>query len=309
MSVTDEMYYAPIALFVYNRPGHTRQTVEALLANTVAYQTPLYVFSDAPRDEAASLAVAEVRSYIRSIAGFKSVTIFEREANFGLARSIIDGVTRLCEECGRVIVMEDDLITSPHFLSYMNDALTRYKNEDRVMQVSGYMFPAQLGVAQQGLFLNFPTSWGWATWKRAWDKFDLNAEGYSVLKRDPVMIKAFNLDGRYDYFSMLQSYLSGRAQSWAIRWHLTVFMNKGLVLYPSETLVENIGFDGSGVNCVASSIEQSAVSKSLQGFDLPNDLMLSKHYQKVIDAIPVKNKTALALFRYAVNKFRAALSF
>jgi hypothetical protein len=299
---------APVALFVYNRPGHTRQTVEALVSNTLANETPLYIFSDAPKNEAAGWAVAEVRSYLRSIAGFKTVSIIERETNFGLARSIIEGVTCLCEEHGRVIVMEDDLITSPHFLSYMNDALTRYEHEDQVMQVSGYMFPAQLGVTRQGLFLNFPTSWGWATWKRAWDKFDLKAEGYSLLKDNPEMIHTFNLDGRYDYYSMLQSYLSGRAESWAIRWHLTVFMNKGLVLYPSETLVENIGFDGSGVNCVASSIEQSQVSQSSQAIDLPNELTLSEYYREVIDAIPKRKKTPLAVFRYAVNKLKAIRS-
>ena len=245
------MIIAPIALFVYNRPGHTRQTVEALLANTLANQTPLHVFSDAPQNEAARLAVAEVRSYIRSIAGFKSVTIIERETNFGLARSIIDGVTRLCDEYGRVIVMEDDLLVAPGFLTFMNAALEKYALEERVMQISGFIFSEKLRVARKGLFLNFPTSWGWATWKRAWDKFDLAAEGYSVLKRNPEMIKAFNLDGRYDYFSMLKRSLAGRVQSWAVRWHLTIFMNKGLVLYPSETLVRNIGFDGSGVNCVA----------------------------------------------------------
>ena len=302
------MIRAPIALFAYNRPSHTRLTVEALLANALANQTPLHVFSDAPKNEAAGLAVAEVRSYIRSISGFKSVTIIERETNFGLARSIIDGVTCMCEEYGRVIVMEDDLITSPHFLSYMNDALTRYEDEDQVMQVSGYMFPAQLEVTPQGLFLNFPTSWGWATWKRAWDKFDLKAEGYSLLKDNPEMIRTFNLDGRYDYYSMLQSYLSGRAESWAIRWHLTVFMNKGLVLYPSETLVENIGFDGSGVNCVASSIEQSQVSQSSQVIDLPNELTLSQYYREVIDAIPRRKKTPLAVFRYAMNKLKTIRS-
>jgi hypothetical protein len=299
---------APVALFVYNRPGHTRQTVEALLANTVANQTPLHVFSDAPRNEAASPAVAEVRSYIRSIDGFKSVTIIERETNFGLAPSIIDGVTRLCEEYERVIVVEDDLLVAPGFLDFMNAALEKYALEERVMQVSGYMFPSRLGVGHKGLFLNFPTSWGWATWKRAWDKFDLNAEGYSLLKDNAEMIHTFNLDGRYDYYSMLQSYLSGRAESWAIRWHLTVFMNKGLVLYPSETLVENIGFDGSGVNCVASSIEQSKVSQSSQAIVLPNEVTLSEYYREVIDAIPKRKKTPLSVFRYAVNKIKAIRS-
>jgi GT2 family glycosyltransferase len=296
---------APVALFVYNRPGHTRQTVEALVANAVANQTPLHVFSDAPRNESASLAVAEVRSYIRNIAGFKSVTIIERETNFGLARSIIDGVTRLCDEYGRVIVVEDDLLVAPGFLTFMNDALEKYALEERVMQISGYMFPARLGVGHKGLFLNFPTSWGWATWKRAWDKFDFTAQGYSVLKSDPEMIKAFNLNGRYDYFSMLQRYLSGRAQSWAIRWHLTVFMRKGLVLFPSETLVENIGFDGSGVNCVVSSIGQSAVPRVNQRFDLPDEIELSELYQDVIDAIPQKKVTPAALVRFVANKLRS----
>jgi hypothetical protein len=301
------MSYAPIALFVYNRPRHTRQAVESLLANTGAADSLLYVFSDAPLDGAAREAVAEVRAYVCCIAGFKSVTIIERKTNFGLARSIIDGVTRLCEEYGRVIVMEDDLLVAPGFLNFMNAALEKYALEERVMQVSGYMFPARLGVSLKGLFLNFPTSWGWATWKRAWDKFDLNAQGYSVLKSDPAMIKAFNLNGRYDYFSLLERYLSGRAQSWAIRWYLTVFMHNALTLYPSETLVENIGFDGSGVNCVVSSIDQSAVPRANQRFDLPDEVELSEFYLDVIEAIPQRNITLAALMRYLASKLSNAL--
>ena len=299
------MITAPLALFVYNRPWHTRQTVEALLANTVANQTPLHVFSDAPRNDAASVAVAEVRSYVRTITGFKTISIIERDTNFGLARSIIDGVTQLCGEYGRVIVVEDDLLVAPGFLTFMNAALEKYALEERVMQVSGHMFPARLGTEPKGLFLNFPTSWGWATWKRAWDNFDLAAQGYSILKSDPEMIHAFNLNGRYDYFSMLQKYLSGRAQSWAIRWHLTVFMQKGLVLFPSETLVENIGFDGSGVNCVVSAIGQSAVRHINQTFDLPDEIELSELYPDVIEAIPQKRVTPTALMRYVSNKLRS----
>ena len=158
------MSCAPVALFVYNRPWHTRQTVAALLANPESAQTPLYIFSDAPKNAAASKVVAEVRSYIRKIDGFKSVAIIEREVNFGLARSIIDGVTQLCEEHGRVIVLEDDLIIFPHFLAYMNAGLERYEHEDRVMQIAGYMFPMKLELAEDALLLPFISSWGWATW-------------------------------------------------------------------------------------------------------------------------------------------------
>jgi hypothetical protein len=278
---------APVALFVYNRPGHTRRTVEALLANSIANQTPLHVFSDAPRNESARLAVAEVRSYIRSIAGFKSVTIIERETNFGLARSIIDGVTRLCEECGRVIVMEDDLITSPHFLSYMNDALTRYEHEDRVMQIAGYMFPVELNIHEDALLLPFISSWGWATWHRAWQRFDAEAKGYEKLVEDHALKKQFDLGGHYSYFKMLRAQQQGKVDSWAIRWYLSVFLCGGLALYPKKTLVRNIGFDGTGINCAVSTIEYSQVDMNFQVFSMPQHIKISDAQAAVLDRMPV----------------------
>jgi hypothetical protein len=277
---------APIALFVYNRPGHTRQTVEALLANTVANQTPLHVFSDAPRNEAASLAVGEVRSYIRSIAGFKTVTIIERETNFGLAPSIIDGVTRLCEEYGCVIAMEDDLITSPYFLSYMNDALTRYENEDRVMQIAGYMFPVNLELEEDALFLPFTSSWGWATWERAWRHFDVTGAGYQRLVEDRDLRRAFDLNETYGYFRMLESQLRGETDSWAIKWYLSVFLMNGLTLYPKKTLVSNFGFDGSGVNCVARSIEASTIERHFRVVTMPLLMSVSDSYEVILQRIP-----------------------
>ncbi len=237
------MTCAPIALFVYTRPEHARQTVEALLANPLANQTPLHVFSDAPRDEAASPAVAEVRSYIRGIDGFKTVTIIERETNFGLARSIIDGVTRLCEEYGRVIVMEDDLVTSPIFLSYMNDALTRYENEAQVMQVSGHIpHVAEFSQREEAIFLPFVTSWGWGTWARAWKHFDPLARGWENICGDRALRNRFNLDGHYDYARLIRQQMNGEVDSWAIRWYVSVFVRKGVALFPPQSLVRNIGF-------------------------------------------------------------------
>jgi len=277
---------APVALFVYNRPGHARLTIEALLANALANETPLHVFSDAPRNEAASRAVAEVRSYIRNIAGFNSVTIIERETNFGLARSIIDGVTRLCEEYGRVIVMEDDLITSPHFLSYMNDALTRYEHEDRVMQIAGYMFPVNLELEEDALFLPFTSSWGWATWERAWRIFDATGAGYLRLLEDQSLRRRFDLNGKYGYFRMLGSQLRGETDSWAIRWYLSVFLMNGLTLYPKKTLVGNFGFDGSGVNCVASSIEGGAIERHFRVITMPKLMSVSDRYEVILQRLP-----------------------
>jgi hypothetical protein len=244
---------APIALFVYNRPGHTRQTVEALLANTLASQTQLYVFSDAQKNEGASLAVAEVRSNIRAIAGFKSVTIIERETNFGLARSIIDGVTRLCEEYGRVIVMEDDLVTSPYFLRFMNEGLDLYEHDERVISIHGYVYPVKATLPEM-FFLRGADCWGWATWKRGWDLFE--PDGQSLLRELNArkLTHRFDFDGAHPYVRMLKKQIKGKNNSWAIRWHASAFLKSKLTLYPGRSLVLNIGTDNSGAHCSTTTV-------------------------------------------------------
>ncbi|MEJ2452108.1 MAG: glycosyltransferase [Gammaproteobacteria bacterium] len=245
------MKFAPIILFVYNRPVHTRRAVEKLLQNAEVCDSELFVYSDAPKNPEAGEAVREVRAYIRTISGFRSVNIIERDKNWGLAASIIDGVTSVVNKYGRIIVLEDDLVVSPHFLGYMNAALERYQDNERIMQISGHIFPAKLAATTDAVFLSMTTSWGWATWTRAWKHFDTDAKGYAQLKQDAVLQKRFNLDGAYDYFSMLEAQLSGRVDSWAIRWYLSVFMLGGLVLFPVKSLVKNVGFDGSGTHCGA----------------------------------------------------------
>lgn len=301
--------YAPLALFVYNRPDHTRRTVEALAANTLAGQTPLHVFSDAPKNAAANQAVAEVRAYIRTIGGFKSVTIIERETNFGLARSIIDGVTGLCGRYGCVIVLEDDLITSPYFLSYMNDGLERYAHEEQVMQIAGYMFPIRLGIEKDALFLPFITSWGWATWQRAWQKFDADATGYGILVNNPLLRQRFDLGGRYRYFDMLQSQQQGKTDSWAIRWYLSVFLCNGLALYPKRTLVRNIGFDGSGVNCAVRTIPDSRMDMDFQVMSLPESIQVSEAQALVLERMPVPSLSVVSVANRLLGYLKRVFPF
>jgi hypothetical protein len=252
---------APVALFVYNRPGHTRQTVEALLANTLASQTRLYVFSDAPRNDAASPGVAEVRSYIRGIAGFKTVTIIERETNFGLARSIIDGVTRLCKECGSVIVVEDDLVTSPYFLKFMNEGLDLYERDERVISIHGYVYPV-IKTLPETFFLRGADCWGWATWKRGWDLFEPDGQ---LLLRELSMRKLthrFDFDGAHPYVRMLKNQIKGKNNSWAIRWYASAFLKNKFTLYPGRSLVHNIGTDNSGAHCSTTTVFSGEVADS-----------------------------------------------
>lgn len=243
------MRLAPIALFVYNRPIHTRRTVEALLKNRFATESDLFIYSDAPKNSMVVDAVHEVRGYIRSITGFRSIHIVERDRNWGLANSIIDGVTSIVNKHGRIIVLEDDLVVSQHFLEYVNTALDRYEGEHSVMQVSGHMFPISTEIREDAVFLPLTTSWGWATWVRAWQHFDPDSTGFTQLKTDAQLRRRFNLDGTYDYFTLLESQLAGRVDSWAVRWYLSMFIRDGLTLFPIKSLVANLGFDGSGIHC------------------------------------------------------------
>jgi hypothetical protein len=240
-------HYAPIALFVYARPDHARRTIEALQRNSLAEASDLVIFSDAPKRAELAVPVAEVRDYVRSVEGFKSINIVERARNLGLAQSIVTGVTSLCDSHGRVIVLEDDLVTSPSFLSFMNDALDFYSNTPRVAAISGYHppFSAQM---PETFFQRDADCWGWATWQRAWAKFNPNGQELLSEIRRRNLSRAFDQDNSYPYTHMLEEQVAGRNDSWAIRWRASVFLSDMLSVYPRESLVCNIGLDGSGTH-------------------------------------------------------------
>ena len=236
---------APVALFVYNRLDHIRQTVDALQRNHLAAESELFVFSDGPKDKEAEEGVAKVKGYIKTIAGFKKVTAIERDHNLGLAQSIITGVSELIARYGKVIVLEDDLVTSPYFLEFMNDGLATYQDEKGVISICGYMYPLSKKHADI-LFLRVADCWGWATWKRGWDLFVPDGiQLYNALQASKLFRK-FNLDGAFNYTKMLKMQIQGRNDSWAVRWYASALLNGKLSLYPRKSLVMNIGFDGSG---------------------------------------------------------------
>jgi Glycosyl transferase family 2 len=252
---------APLALFVYNRPGHTRQTVEALRRNELAPESDLIVFSDAERDAASAAAVREVREFVESITGFRSLRIVRRTANLGLAASIIDGVTTVCGEHGRVIVLEDDLLTSPYFLRYMNRAMNVYEDDAAVGSIHGYWYPMDREVPET-FFLRGASCWGWATWSRAWRCFEPDGRKLLAQLRLRKLTSSFDLDGAIAYTQMLKNQIAGKVDSWAIRWHASMFLEDRLQLSPGRSLVRNIGFDGTGTHRVESpvyGVEQSAI--------------------------------------------------
>lgn len=251
---------SPICLFTYNRLHHTQRTIAALHANPLANQSDLFIFSDGPKTEKDRVAINTLRKYLSKIEGFKSINIIEREHNLGLANSIIQGVTQIVNQYGKVIVLEDDLELSPYFLTFMNEGLALYQNEAKVASIHGYTFPFKATLPST-FFLKGADCWGWATWKRAWDKFE--PDGIKLLKA----LKAKNLNKEFDFnhtqpnIQMLKDQIAGKNNSWAIRWNASAFIHDMLTLYPGKSLVRNIGFDNSGMHCVATDMYDVTVSK------------------------------------------------
>lgn len=239
---------APIALFTYNRPEHTRRTVEALAKNELAAESDLIIFSDGPKDAAGAVKVKAVRDYLRTVSGFKSVVINEKEKNRGLANSIIDGVTEIVNKYGRIIVLEDDMVTSPYFLRFMNDALELYKDEEQVISIHGYMYPVKEQMPET-FFLRGADCWGWATWKRGWDLFEPDGKKLLAGLQMEKLTEAFDFDGAFPFTRMLNDQNSGKIDSWAVRWYASAFLRHKLTLYPGTSLLYNIGGDGSGTHC------------------------------------------------------------
>jgi sugar transferase len=255
-------HLAPIVLFTYNRLDHTRKTVKALQRNVYAKESVLYIYSDAPKTESAAKTVQAVRDYLRTINGFREVRIILREENWGLARNIMDGVTQIVNQYGKIIVLEDDIVTSKYFLKYMNDALEYYKNEKKVMMIHGHNYDiVQSDHLEETFFVESGGCWGWATWANAWKYFDRNPKEL-LGKTTKEQKKRINFDGAVsDMWKQVEMNADGRLHTWAVFWHASIVLQQGLALFPRKTLVRNVGFDGSGENCGTS--DPYAIEESL----------------------------------------------
>ena len=242
------MTCAPILLFVYNRPEHTRRCIESLTRNALAADSTLYIYADGPKDTTQQTAVDEVRSYLRTISGFKTVNLIERKENWGLARNIIDGVTTQVNRYGKVIVLEDDLVIAPYFLQFMNDALETYKDEPKVGHIQACDFTQDPSLPETFL-IKWTGSWGWATWERAWKYFNPNGKALLEELEQRKLTYTFDFNGKYGFTRMLRRQIEGKNNSWAIRWNASLFLKDILSLNVGRSLVQNEGFDGSGTNC------------------------------------------------------------
>ena len=246
---------APIILFVYNRPDHTRRTIEGLLSNPDASESNLYIFADGPQNAASvedKKNIEEVRKYIHTITGFKKVIIEESEKNRGLANSTIYGCSKVINLFGRMIMMEDDDIPTPFFLSYVNRCLDKFEHDENIWCVSGYVDNGIIPSTENtdDLFLvNRPSSWGFGTWKRCWDKVIWDVDILKGLFSHHDLVKGYNKWGGLDSSKIMFSFFEGKSSSWSIRYNFAAYLTDSKTILPNKSLINNIGCDGSGTHC------------------------------------------------------------
>jgi|GEM_PF-67464 len=271
---------APVVLFVYNRPEHTRRTVESLLGNRLAPHSDLFVFSDGAKNQGGRVLVDEVRRYVHGIEGFRSVKIIERERNAGLAQSVISGVSEIFRKYERQIVLEDDLLTAPDFLTFMNDLLGEYERETKIFSVSGFNFAVQVpnSYAYDSFCSHRSSSWGWGTWKNRWERVDWHVSDYATFRGDKAQQKLLNRGGE-DLTYMLGLQMAGTIDSWAIRWAYAHYKYDAVAMLSTVAKVYNIGFDGSGVHCRRESILQSPLARDEnEGSRFPDSIELDPYF-------------------------------
>ena len=280
---------APITLFTYNRPWHTQQTIEALLKNDLAKDSDLIIFSDSAKNEQAKSSVANVRAYLTSIKGFKQIRVIERKENFGLAKSIIEGVTQIVHEYDKIIVMEDDLSCSPFFLKFMNDALDCYQHEEKVISIHGYRYPIKAELPDS-FFIKGADCLGWATWKAGWDLFESDGEKLLAELKESKLERKFDINGTYPYIRLLKRQINGKNDSWAVRWYASAFLKDKLTLYPGKSLIAHMGNDGLGTNFSNSKmldIELAEKPVVVEKIDIEESTFALKEFERYFNSIRI----------------------
>jgi len=278
---------APVALFVYKRPEHTQRTVGALRRNHLAQQSDLFVFADGAKNDASLKPVQAVRRFIRSIEGFKSVTIVERESNLGLSKSVITGVSQLCSEYGRVIAVEDDILTAPDFLTFLNSALERYAHEPKVFSVGGFNLPIVVPADYSfDAFCSYRfMCWGWGTWRDRWEVTDWSVKDYPQFVADRERQKRFNRGGN-DCSWLLGRHMSGSVDSWDTVFAYTHSKYEAVALLPAVSKSLNIGFDGSGTHRSRTHFAQTALrSEADRDYRFPERVIPDPYFAEHISRL------------------------
>nr|WP_319400782.1 glycosyltransferase [uncultured Carboxylicivirga sp.] len=292
------MQLAPVIVFCFNRPDHIEQTLDTLKKCRLADQTKLYIFSDGPRNAKEAIKIKEVREVIHAVEGFQSVEVIEREENWGLAKSIISGVTQVIKEHKRVIVLEDDLICSESFIENKNKMLDYFEPHKNIFSTSGFCPPIKIGKeCSDDLYLFYRTSsLGWGTWIDRWESVNWSLKGFNNFIQSKEKRKQFNRGG-IDLTPMLLHQKVGKIDSWSVRFSYAASLQDKMCVFPTESMLYHIGSDGSGTHADTSSDYGHTASNkviSISNFPKENAVISAK----------VRKYWANSLIRQVINYYK-----
>ena len=280
---------SPIVIFTYNRLDHLDTLINSLEQNELFKKSKILVFSDGPKKEIDIEKIEKIRIYLKKKLISKNSEIVERPNNFGLSKNVITGINQTFNDYDQAIILEDDLEVSPFFLNYMNDALNLYASSEDVASISGYMYPINSkSFSNDYFFLKLAESWGWGTWKRAWNNFETDSVKLKNEIDERKLVDEFNFSSGISYYKMLNDNINGANDSWAIRWYASTFLKNMNTLFPSKSFVKNIGIDNSGENCNYTTVYDSHINleykplKKIHSMELAADMFLIKSFfQKI----------------------------
>lgn len=248
---------APVVITCFDRLDHLKRTIDSLLLNEQSKFTNVYIFQDGVKPDSNFAQHSEVYKYLKTINGFKKITINQRKANQGLALNITEAVSEVLTNYEQVIVLEDDICVSKVFLKFMNDALCFYQKKENIMCINGYVYPIKSSTYQEAslktFFTRIPISWGWGTYRRAWKFYEKNVDNL-LSQFSNKHIYEFNFQNSNLFWNQVLANRNGKINSWAVFWYASIFKHSGLCLTPSHSLVQNIGHDGSGVHCAENNL-------------------------------------------------------
>ena len=297
---------SPIVIFTYNRLDHLDTLINSLEQNELFKKSKILVFSDGPKKELDIEKIEKIRIYLKKKLTSNNSEIVERSNNFGLSKNVITGINQTFNDYDQVIILEDDLEVSPFFLNYMNDALNLYANSENVASISGYMYPINSkSFSNDYFFLKLVESWGWGTWRRAWNNFETDSVKLKNEIDERKLVDEFNFSSGISYYKMLNDNINGANDSWAIRWYASTFLKNMNTLFPSKSFVKNIGIDNSGENCNYTTVYDSLINldyiplKKINSIELVTDRNVVKSffqkikYKRYIDNIINKLKSLI----------------
>ena len=283
------MNFSPIIIFVYNRLHHLDTLFNSLQKNDLFKKSKVLVFSDGAKNEIDKDKIDKVRELLKKRLIPQNSEIIENNVNLGLSRNVIGGLNKTFQIYDRAIILEDDLELSPFFLNYMNDALNLYETSENVASISGYMYPIESKkFSNNYFFLKLIESWGWGTWKRAWNIFENDSLQLKKKIDEKQLANEFNFESGISYYKMLTDNINGLNDSWAVRWYASTFLKNMNTLFPSKSFVKNIGVDNSGENCNYTTVYDSLINveynklKKIDSLELLSDrLIIQSFFQKI----------------------------